>query len=157
MSDAAASGVSDVVEQVVLLCSAGADCVIIIMVSVAMLLVLLLLVMLQCRSRVKIIGGAHHERLTFIFTVLLLCSIYIFWSLPNYWGGPGPPGPSPRYGTVLLVLLLFSLVFLLVVVVIMQMGRIRASGSGSAYTGSSFVAYGSDNKWWYYWQWCYIW
>ena len=19
--------------------------------------------------------------------------IYFFWSLPNYWGGPGPPGP----------------------------------------------------------------
>ena len=41
----------------------------------------------QWRSRVKIIGGARTPQAT-------AYHIYIFWSLPNYWGGPD----SPRYG-----------------------------------------------------------
>ena len=61
----------------------------------------------QWRSRVKIIGGARAP--FFPLPTLLLgepvllfsffpppqptAYIYIFWSLPNYWGGPGPQGP----------------------------------------------------------------
>ena len=47
----------------------------------------------QWRSRVKIIGGARAPFFLFSPSPRYGIYIYIFWSLPNYWGGPGPQGP----------------------------------------------------------------